>query len=222
MQVPASRIFRVPNGVPDIGSEPLPAPGLFRSEFRLPEEPLILFLGRLHFIKGVDLLVEAFAALCRDAAAPRAQLVLAGPDDGQESQLRQTIDRLGIRDRVTFTGYLDQTRKLRALVDSALVVVPSRSEAFPITVVEALMCGRPVLLSSACRLDPMPDQRHGVSTFKAGSVADLKLELLNLLTSDGSLESAKRGRELVAREFSASTVADRLEQVYKAVSARNG
>jgi glycosyltransferase involved in cell wall biosynthesis len=219
MNVPAERIFRVPNSVPAISPETLPAAGEFRQRYKIPAGRLILFLGRLHFVKGADLLLEAFAAMNRETGESDVHLVLAGPDDGQGPQLRQMVERLNVSGRVTFTGYLGQTQKLSAFIDSSVVVVPSRSEVFAITAVEALMCARPVLLSSACGLHPMPGQEEGVHSFNVEAPDDLKMQLKNCLQTAGLFEQAKLGRAFVSREFSTDATASRLEKVYQAVSA---
>jgi glycosyltransferase involved in cell wall biosynthesis len=220
MSIPASKIHDVPNIVSAISA--VPTDGEFRRQHNLPSGKLILFLGRLHFVKGPDLLVEAFVEMCRLNSNSDAHLVLAGPNDGQEAKLRQRLQSLNLSARVTFTGYLDQTQKLQAFVDSSLVVVPSRSEVFAITAVEALMCARPVLVSSACGLHPMPGIEQGVRSFENNSTRDLLTQLENCLESRDFFDSAKRGKTFVEKEFSSDVIAERLERIYDIVSTRRG
>lgn len=222
MKVSAKRIFRVPNSVPGVSRDSMPHEGMFRQQYRLPPGPIALFLGRLHSVKGADLLVEAFARMCRETGDAETHLVLAGPDDGQGQQLRRMVERLEIRDRVTFTGYLDQIQKLRAFVDSRLVVIPSRSEVFALTALESLICSRPVLLSSACGLFPNPGEENGVRSFDESSIEDLRTQLQRALNDPGLLERAGNGRSFAAREFSAETVAIKLEIVYRTIGQAHG
>ena len=81
-------------------------------------------------------------------APAEVRLVIAGPDD---ENFRETIERLvaaeGIADRVIFTGMLRGGRRVEALVDSDLFVLPSYQENFGIAVVEAMACGMPVVIS---------------------------------------------------------------------------
>jgi glycosyltransferase involved in cell wall biosynthesis len=132
----------------------LPQPGGFRQRWNIRDNKIVLFLGRLHWVKGADLLVDALAT--SSGSSSKVHLVIAGPDDGQERELRRKLEGTDLENRTTFTGYLDHAEKLQVLVESSVVVIPSRSEVFAITALEALLCCKPVVLSSACGLFPMP------------------------------------------------------------------
>jgi glycosyltransferase involved in cell wall biosynthesis len=108
---------------------------------------LVLFLGRLHPKKGGDLLIEAFAKVLE--SQPLLQLVMAGPDDGSgtRASLQAQAARLGIAERVTFTGMLSGDLKWSALQAAEVFALPSHQENFGIAVVEALAMGVPVLIS---------------------------------------------------------------------------
>ena len=118
----------------------------------------MLFLGRLSFIKGLDLLVEAFAQINSDA-----RLVIAGPDDGDGclERIRSLIADLKIEERVILPGPLFGKEKLEALVDADLFVLPSRHESFGNAAAEAIACGTPVLVTSECGIAPLVDGRAG-------------------------------------------------------------
>lgn len=116
---------------------------------RFPElrgKRALLYLGRIHEKKGGDLLVDAFARVAADA--PDLQLVMAGP--GEEDRVRQLKRRaveLGIAARITWTGMLQGDLKWGAFHAADVFCLPSHQENFGIAVVEALACGKPVLLS---------------------------------------------------------------------------
>ena len=101
----------------------LPHRGELRTRLGLADErPIVLFLGRLHHKKGLDLLVPAFAT----GAPPEAVLVVAGPNEGGAREgLTAAAEALGIADRLVFTGMLDRRDRLLALVDADLFVLPS-------------------------------------------------------------------------------------------------
>lgn len=182
----------------------------------------MLFLGRLHHVKGADLLVKAFARMCRNNGDKETHLVLAGPDDGEGRSLRRLVAQLEMDDRVTFTGYLDQVQKFGAIVDSCLIVIPSRSEVFAITAMEALMCSRPVLLSSACDLSTVLREENGVRTFENESIEDLQVKLRQTLGDQGLFQNAARGRAFAARQFPPEALAIGLENAYLSAGATNG
>jgi glycosyltransferase involved in cell wall biosynthesis len=141
-----ARTIVEPNGV-DLGEfDDLPPHGAFRIKHELAgNRPIVLFLGRLHPKKGLDLLIPAFAG----AAPQNAVLIIVGPE-GQEGYLehvRGLAKQHEIADRVIFTGMLRGRARIEALVDADLFCLPSHQENFGIAVVEALAAGCPVLIS---------------------------------------------------------------------------
>jgi len=189
----------------------LPQRGTFRRRWKIREEKIVLFLGRLHWVKGADLLVDALSTL--PAWSMKHHLVIAGPDDGQERELRRKLQGTPLEKQTTFTGYLDHPAKLQAFVDADVVVIPSRSEVFAITALEALLCCKPVVLSSACGLFPMPGNECGIEQFTSENVTDLARAIDSVLSQAASGRS--RGREFVIREFSPEPVAERAEVIYE-------
>ncbi|MEM9732243.1 MAG: glycosyltransferase [Pseudomonadota bacterium] len=126
------------------------APGLSENFNTLPFWPAnstgrrIAFLGRLDWMKGVDLLLDTVANL------PDAQLSIAGPDyDGIKAQLAMQAQDLGISHRVRFLGKLDGEKKWQFLNSADCVVIPSQHESFGMTLVEAMAVGTPVVTSAS-------------------------------------------------------------------------
>jgi glycosyltransferase involved in cell wall biosynthesis len=108
----------------------------------LREKNFLLFLGRLHEKKGCDLLLRAFAS----SGTRPSHLVMAGPcaDESYLAHLKQLAGTLPI----TFTGMLSGNLKWGAFAASEAFILPSHQENFGIAVVEALACGKPVLISN--------------------------------------------------------------------------
>ncbi len=125
----------------------LAARSRFFAEFpSLAHQRLALFMGRLHPKKGCDLLIQAFAQTL--ASDPDWRLVMAGPDQvGWRAELEALGGRLGIADRITWTGMLAGMEKWGALAAAEVFVLPSHQENFGIAVAEALACATPVLIS---------------------------------------------------------------------------
>lgn len=107
---------------------------------------LFLFLSRIHPKKGGDLLIEAFAKVASDDSL---HLVIAGPDRiGWQAELQKQAQKLGIEQKITWTGMLTGDLKGGAFHSAEVFVLPSHQENFGIAVVEALACGVPVLISN--------------------------------------------------------------------------
>jgi glycosyltransferase involved in cell wall biosynthesis len=116
-----------------------------------------LFLSRIHPKKGCDLLLDAFERLA--PAHPDLDLVIAGPDEtGLRPQLEQQAKRLKIDSRVHWTGMLEGDLKWGAFSAAEAFVLPSHQENFGVSVVEALACEVPVLISD--KVNIWPDIAH--------------------------------------------------------------
>ncbi|ESW60841.1 MAG: glycoside hydrolase [Rhodobacter sp. CACIA14H1] len=106
----------------------------------LPEQPVMLCIGRLSEQKGHLVLLDAFAALAR----PDARLVLAG--DGElRGKVEQRIAALGLTGRVRITGWIGSDEVRSLITQSRLVVQPSLMEGLPVVLMEAMAQGRPVI-----------------------------------------------------------------------------
>ena len=107
---------------------------------------LLLFLSRIHLKKGCDLLIEAFARLA--ANHPDLDLVMAGPDhNGLRNILVSQAHRLGLHNRIHWTGMLIGDEKWGAFRAADAFILPSHQENFGVSVAEALACGVPTLIS---------------------------------------------------------------------------
>jgi glycosyltransferase involved in cell wall biosynthesis len=119
---------------------------LFEAFPGLQGKRLILFLGRVHQKKGLDLLIQSFARVSRDAPDLHLLVVGDGPDR-YVAKLKQLSTSLGLQDKVTWTGLLKGDQKWGALHAAELFALPSHQENFGIAVVEAMSCGKVVLIS---------------------------------------------------------------------------
>lgn len=110
------------------------------------DTPLVLFLGRVDFKKGLDLLVKSFAKVV--SQLPEARLVIVGPDSsGYLEKVHLWCNELNIKQKVIFIDYLDLVRVKEAYVDANVFVLPSYNENFGLTVIEAMACKCPVIIS---------------------------------------------------------------------------
>lgn len=154
-------------GVPELGEEK--GKQLFYEQFpELEDKQILLFLGRIHEVKGCDLLIQALSRL--SGKYPDAHLVFAGPDPGNlQKSLAQAAENSGVTNQVTWTGMLDGDMKWAAIYAADALVLPSHHENFSFTVVEAMACSTPVLISDQVGI------WHEVSNYDAGYVAPATL-----------------------------------------------
>ncbi len=138
-----------PNGVStgqDIKPEQMPS--VFRENQTLTKDPFILFMGRVHFKKGVDLLIPAFKKLLQKNL--NVNLVIAGPDDGHLKEMENLAQRENVQGKIFFIGPAYGPEKRWLYKNATLFCLPSRQEGFSMSITEALSYGLPVVITDAC------------------------------------------------------------------------
>lgn len=148
MNVPLEKVAVIPNGIDIDSFSSLPDKGTFKKKHNINEKYMILFLGRLHEIKGVDFLIKSYAELIKERTD--VILVLAGPDNGYLEKAKSLVEELTLKEHVKFTGFINGAEKLAAYVDSDVLVYPSSFEIFGLVPFEAIMCGTPVIVTDNC------------------------------------------------------------------------
>lgn len=202
--VPAGRIEIIPNGV-DLGA--------FNSvKMKKSKKPRIIYVGRLINYKHVDDLFRAFSGLDLDA---ELWVVGDGPERGKLEQLARELD---VEDRVSFTGFIDERRKLELLKSSWVLALPSSTEGFGIVVVEAWASRAVVVVSDIPALSALVEDGKNGLIFKLRDVKGLKAKLERVL-GDGELRErlSKAGYELVKEKFSWDGIAKAIENGFREV-----
>ena len=205
----------VPNGIDWENFRRLPPKGNFRRRVGLNyDTPLILYLGRINFTKGLDLLVPAFGSVTRKHA--NARIAFVGPDnDGYGSVVRRWCKEQGIQDKVFFVDHLGFEAVKEAYVDSDVFVLPSYSENFGLTAVEAMACGTPVVISDQVNI------WREILASGAGIVVGLDsrelADAICLLLADKQSAKAmgERGRVSAQTDYAWPRIVEQLNQVYR-------
>ncbi len=218
----ASRCHMIPNGIV------LPGPLAQQSDAaqrqallqRFPElrgRRLVLFLGRINLVKGLEILTQAFARLCRQRTD--AHLVIAGPDnEGRGRLVRQWLEAEGILDRTTFTGMLVGAEKRAAFDLAATFVLPSYSENFAIAAVEAMAHGLAVIISNRVKIwREVADARAGIVI--NCDPAELAAAIAHILEDDQARrEMGERGRQLAVTRFTWPIVTAQVLDLYRSIT----
>ncbi len=213
--VAENKIVIIPHGISHEEFSNLPQKGKFRSTSGISDdEKVILWLGRIDRTKGLDILIQAFSELA--GTLPHIRLVITGPDDGYLTALRQLINIQKIDKSVIFTGPLYGRDKLTAYVDADVFVLPSYYEIFGITVLEALACGTPVVVTDRCGIAETVRGKAGLVI--SYDVGQLKNALLQVLENDVLRDDySKKGKKLVLEKFDWKRVTQQIEKLYEEV-----
>jgi glycosyltransferase involved in cell wall biosynthesis len=157
-----TRVEVVPNGikVSDYAS-PVDRHVLADLDPTLVAQRYLLFLGRVHEKKGIDVLLRAFADLARDA--PDLRLAIAGPVDERFAvRFRGLLDASGLRPRIVVPGHVEGQVKHALLQHAEVFALPSYGEGLPMAALEAMASRCPVVLSRHCNLPQVALHRAGL------------------------------------------------------------
>jgi D-inositol-3-phosphate glycosyltransferase len=185
------------------------------------EGRLLLFVGRLERLKGVEVAIRALALL-RDRAHDDVRLLILGEDsrEGDESEkdrLKQIAADVGVRDRVDFLGSVAHHELPFFYSAADVCVMPSYSESFGLVGLEAQACGRPVVGSGVIGLrSVVRDEVSGylIDSHDPAMYAERIGRLID--NPELALQMGRRGR-LLAQRFSWTRTADRLQALFEGV-----
>ena len=203
----------VPNGVTLNSIDPhLDASDAMEKFPSLKGRPFALFLSRLHFKKGLDILADASNKFFE--THPDWQLVVAGPDDGMEEKFRNQIETMGIGDRVLMTGPIYGSLKYSLLSACEFFCLPSRQEGFSVAILEALAASKPVVITTDCHFNEVGEVGAGfVTSLDSGEIADRFGQLAQSKETRRSM--GRIARSLVEEKYTWSAVVEMLQELYE-------
>lgn len=214
--------LQAPGFILPFGLDPEPVPDrageLLRAKLGIvSDEPIILFLSRLHVKKGIDYLIRGLAALRHR----RFTLLVAGSGEADyEAEVRELASSSGLGDRIRFLGFADGAWKQLLLAGSDLFALTSHSESFGLAVLEALIVGTPVIITpgvplaslvSRCDVGWVPEMEH------QAIVESLTQALDALDNSAGMVARRERAAHLVRENLTWERAAERIILVYDAI-----
>ncbi|MCK9418608.1 MAG: glycosyltransferase [Nitrospirae bacterium] len=195
----------------------LPAKGCFRARYPfLKDKKIILFLGRIHYKKGLEILLDAYKRI--SDRTDKAHLVIAGPDnDGYEEHLKKKVSKLELNDKVLFTGLVKGKQKIEAFTDADVFCLPSFQENFGIAVVEAMAAQLPVVISDQVNIHAeISDAKAGfVTPCDPEEVADAIMQIISNDTLKGKM--GLNARQLVFNKFSWDRIAKKMTENYQRI-----
>jgi glycosyltransferase involved in cell wall biosynthesis len=203
--------FVLPHGL----SVPLPisdAHSRLREHLKVAaDEPVILFMSRLHPKKGLDYLIPALAKLTHH----RFTFVIAGSGSKEyEAEIESLVTSNGIRDRTYFAGFLEGETKNLFIQGSDLFALTSHSENFAVVVLEALAAGVPVVVTPGVALASVVQQHQlgYVTQLDVPAIASALEDYLN--HPQETKKMGDRARQIIYKNYTWENIASQMEQVY--------
>jgi len=210
---PWTPICFVPNGVDLSFFEGLPARAILEADHpELAGKFVLLFFGRVHVKKGLDLLAGAMGRLA--PSYPELHLLIAGNDEGAWRSFRDRINDLGLSDRMTYLGHVGGERARQVWAASDAFVLPSYSEGFSMAALEAMACRLPTVITTACHF---PEAKAAAASIvvppDVDSVTQGMRDLLDRTPAERR-RLGESGRRLVEARYTWDRQAERLASVY--------
>ena len=215
MGVEEDRIEIVPLGINIEEYSDLPEEGIFREKFNISkDDKLVIFIGRVHEIKGLDLLIDAFKELAD--SEDDVKLAIVGPDDGYMDALNLRIAECDLSDKVIVTGPLYKSEKQEALVDCDLFVMPSKYESFTTSGLEAMACGKPLVLTKNNHIHDWVDGSVGLACDDDKmSLKDAMAEVL--FDEELSKKFGMNGRRLIQEKYNWDMINEQILNIYESI-----
>jgi glycosyltransferase involved in cell wall biosynthesis len=182
-----------------------------------PTEPLIAYVGHYHPVKGVELLPAALRRVQR--TVPGAHLALAWSGIGEQTPVREAIERAGVRERVIELGPVEVGQLLSAAdVLAAPYVLTIGQAAFPAVPLEAMHLGTPLVTSDLPLLRELTDDGEAAQLVRPGDVESLAAGLAALLRDPGrAAVMVAAQRRLTNGRYHPGRVSRRYARLYEAV-----
>jgi glycosyltransferase involved in cell wall biosynthesis len=215
LNFPGSSTVVIPNGI-----EPVEPPSSNVSELAnslwpsLTGRTVILFMGRLHHIKGIDILLKALKKAVEKNN--NLALLIAGSDFGAEAELRQLSRELNLENHVVWAGHIDGQEMQAALALSDMFVLPSKSDVIGLATLEAMQAGVPVIITEECGGEIVEEKEAGIivkSNPESMSLAIVKLANDHDLTE----KLGANGKRTVELHFDTKASSTKLNSFYRSL-----
>ncbi|MBE51019.1 MAG: hypothetical protein CMP51_04935 [Flavobacteriales bacterium] len=162
---------------------------------------IIFSIGRLHYIKGFDILINAFSSFVKQKS--NAILIIAGNDDGEKDSLKKQIIALGLEKSIFLIGSVDHDAKSELFSNASFLCLCSRFESFGLVVVEALAAGCPVLVSNKTSWNDIESNNCGI--FAENIQNEMTLGMFKMIDNSFSPDNCKKYAECFDCEYTAAS-----------------
>jgi len=214
--IPSDKLIMIPNGVnQEVYSKYLKEDlTQFRSRFALPEEKIVLFVGRLVYEKGVHVIINAVPKVLDRV---NAKFIIVG-NGYMKDQLSNLAQGMGLAHKVMLTGFVDEETLRRLQVCADVSVVPSLFEPFGIVALEAMAAKSPVVVSDAGGLSEIVE--HDVDGVKvyAGNPESLAWGITRVLTDKGYADWIRtNAQKKIQEKYNWDMIAKQTKKMYSSL-----
>lgn len=212
-----SKVHYLPNGVDLARFLSDTSPSEVRKGLGFPQDSIIFgAVGRIDKLKGLDLLVSAFSLVSEKE--PRARLLFVGDSKGKGSsfkaELLEQVELLHLADKTVFAGHQDDILLHFAALD--VLVMPSRTEGFGRSAVEAMAMGKPVVVSDVGALPEIVSDGESGYVVKDGDMDGLAARMVELASNERLRRSmGEAGQKRVRQRFDLKQTIKELQDIYK-------
>jgi 1,2-diacylglycerol 3-alpha-glucosyltransferase len=184
-----------------------------RQRFKLPgDRPIILSVNRLSQEKRIDVLIDAAAKMTRDA---HVAIASTGP---AEAELRAKVEELGLMDKVSFLGFINEADLVPLYRLADIFAIPSEAELQSLTTMEAMACGQPVVAADAYALPELVHHQENGFLFQRGNSEEMA-RYLDTLVEDAALRKQMGAKSLeIIAKHDRNVVLDQWEALYRRLS----
>jgi N-acetyl-alpha-D-glucosaminyl L-malate synthase BshA len=207
-------IFVIPNGIELERFHKLP-----RNEMRIKlgikaDEKIILFVGRLHPVKGVKHLIKAVNVVRQKH---KAKLLLVGKGPEQD-RLKKLVEQLHLEDYVKFMGPIPNEKIPWIYAAADILVLPSLSEGFPVTILEAMASGLPIIATRVGGLPEVIEEEYNGFLVEPENPKQIAEKISLLLQNDKLRENISKNNRRKAKGYSWQSIVQQLEDIYRKIS----
>lgn len=177
----------------------------------------------LEEIYGINYLIEGFLKVISEYHGAKELKLLIVGDGTQRMKLESLVKELGVNSKVTFTGKIDNEKVPEYINKMDIVCLPSLSESFGVSAVEACACGRPIIATDVGGLKEIIFDNYNGFVIKQKSSEDIKLKIMKMIEDEVRMkEFSKNARKLVMEKYSWFDNAKIMDDIYKELLKING
>jgi glycosyltransferase involved in cell wall biosynthesis len=206
-----NKIVLLPLGLDFSEFKTLPKKGNFRQKYGIKKDDfLILFVGRIHYFKGIDFIIRALPEIKKKIK--NTKLVVIGRDDGYLNSLKILVKEKKLEDSVIFTGPIYEQGRIMAYRDAdVFIITPRLFEETSLASLEAAASGTPIIVNYQCQV-PYLDQYKAGITLLRNDPQSISNAIFNVF--ERKEEMGKRGRKMIEEKFDLSKIVMLLEDLF--------